>query len=162
MKRLVGKLKLEDGMGNKSKLMVFANNQEGTVKYELTAGSGTRESLSNLQVGWRGPELPDNTYEYATTRALLSDVVKAIRGGVRSVLETEEFNLQMEEPEEMFSDNDYMEGLILIKDSNVFEEAVRSITSELLKEGFHKETIVEFLENKAKISFEKALKELAL
>ena len=88
--------------------------------------------------------------------------MKAIRGGVRSVLETEEFNLQMEEPEEMFSDNDYMEGLILIKDSNVFEEAVRSITSELLKEGFYKETIVEFLENKAKVSFEKALKELAL
>ena len=97
MKRLVGKLKLEDPMGNKSKLMIFANNQEGTVKYELSTLSGTREAISNLQVGWRGPELPDNTYVYTTTRALLSDVVKAVRGGVRSVMETEEFNLQLED-----------------------------------------------------------------
>lgn len=88
MKRLVGKLNLQDPMGNKSKLMVFENREEGTVQYNLGI-----ESLSNLQVGWRGPELPDNTYEYPTVKGLLAAVKEAVNGGTRTVVDVVEFSL---------------------------------------------------------------------
>ena len=70
MKQLIAKLDVSDGIGNKKVLKVFTNREEGTVNYSLTSNSsGIGFSISNLQCGWRGPSLPDNTYEYETNEA---------------------------------------------------------------------------------------------
>ena len=85
MKKLVGKLNLVDPYGNKEFLKVFANREEGTVNYVLTSSSGMRCSISNLQCGWRGPLLPDNTYEYEDNSDILNIVKKAVDGGTSKV-----------------------------------------------------------------------------
>jgi len=86
MKQLIAKLDVSDGFGNKKVLKVFTNREEGTVNYSLTSNnSGIGFSISNMQCGWRGPSLPDNTYEYKTNEALLNAVSAAVRGGVYNV-----------------------------------------------------------------------------
>ena len=72
--------------GNKKFLKVFTNQEEGTVSYSLIgASSGVNFAVSNLQCGWRGPRLPDNTYEYNDNQAILNAVIKAVNGGVYNV-----------------------------------------------------------------------------
>ena len=86
MKQLIAKLDVSDGFGNKKVLKVFTNKEEGTVNYSLMGtNSGIGFAISNMQCGWRGPNLPDNTYEYETNKELLSAVVKAVNGGVYNV-----------------------------------------------------------------------------
>ena len=91
MKKLIAKLTLKDGYKNTKFLKVFANAEEGTVSYSLTSGAGTSFALSNLQCGWRGPLLPDNTYEYKNNWQLLSAVVEAVNGGVQTVVDSKLF-----------------------------------------------------------------------
>ena len=85
MKKLVGKLNLVDPYGNKEILKVFTDWEEGTVHYVLTSISGMLCSISNLQCGWRGPLLPDNTYEYEDNRDILNIVKIAVEGGTSKV-----------------------------------------------------------------------------
>ena len=86
MKQLIAKLDVSDGFGNKKVLKVFTNREEGTVNYSLTSNSsGIGFSISNMQCGWRGPSLPDNTYEYETNEELLNAVSAAVRGAVYNV-----------------------------------------------------------------------------
>jgi hypothetical protein len=44
-----------------------------------------------MQCGWRGPHLPDNTYEYPTNKALMRAVKEAVNGGVCNVIEEKLF-----------------------------------------------------------------------
>ena len=85
MRKLVGKLNLVDPYGNKEFLKVFANSGEGTISYVLTNLGGMRCSISNLQCGWRGPLLPDNTYEYHSNSDILNMVKIAVEGGTAKV-----------------------------------------------------------------------------
>ena len=86
MRQLIAKLDVSDSMGNKKVLKVFTDRDEGTVGYSLVGtNSGTSFAVSNMQCGWRGPSLPDNTYEYKTNNELLSAVTEAVRGGVYKV-----------------------------------------------------------------------------
>lgn len=91
MRQLIGKLDIEDSFGNKKVLKVFANREEGVVGFSLTSRSGTSFSLRNMQCGWRGPHLPDNTYEYPTNKALMKAVKEAVNGGVCNVVEEKLF-----------------------------------------------------------------------
>jgi hypothetical protein len=92
MRQLIGKFEIADSMGkNPKSLKVFANREEGTVGFSLTNKSGTSFSISNMQCGWRGPHLPDNTYEYPTNKALMKAVKEAVNGGVCNVVEEKLF-----------------------------------------------------------------------
>ena len=91
MKKLIAKLTLKDGYKNIKFLQVFTNEEEGTVCYSLVSGSGTAFAISNMQCGWRGPLLPDNTYEYKNNKQLLSAVIEAVNGGVQEVVESKLF-----------------------------------------------------------------------
>jgi hypothetical protein len=70
---------------------VFTNKEEGTVSYSLFSPSGGAFAISNMQCGWRGPLLPDNTYEYKNNRQLLSAVIEAVNGGVQTVEDSKLF-----------------------------------------------------------------------
>jgi len=92
MRQLIGKFEVEDSMGNQKTLKVFANRQVGTVDFDLTSNrTGWGFAISNMQCGWRGPQLPDNTYEYPTNKALMEAVKEAVNGGVCHVLEEKLF-----------------------------------------------------------------------
>ena len=91
MKKLIAKLTLKDGYGNIKFLQVFTNKEEGTVSYSLFSPSGTAFAISNMQCGWRGPLLPDNTYEYKNNKQLLSAVIEAVNGGVQTVEDSKLF-----------------------------------------------------------------------
>jgi hypothetical protein len=85
------KLTLKDGYGNIKFLQVFTNKEEGTVSYSLFSPSGGAFAISNMQCGWRGPLLPDNTYEYKNNKQLLSAVIEAVNGGVQTVEDSKLF-----------------------------------------------------------------------
>jgi hypothetical protein len=92
MRQLIGKFEIADSMDrNPKSLMVFVNREEGTVGFSLTNKSGNSFAISNMQCGWRGPDLPDNTYEYPTNRALMKAVKEAVNGGVCKVKEEKLF-----------------------------------------------------------------------
>ena len=91
MNKLIAKLTLKDGYGNIKFLQVFTNKEEGTVSYSLFSPSGGAFAISNMQCGWRGPLLPDNTYEYKNNRQLLSAVIEAVNGGVQTVEDSKLF-----------------------------------------------------------------------
>jgi hypothetical protein len=92
MRQLIGKFEVKDSMSNQKTLKVFTNREEGTVAYSLTSNkSGNSFAISNMQCGWRGPQLPDNTYEYPTNKALMKAVIEAVNGGVYRVKEEKLF-----------------------------------------------------------------------
>jgi hypothetical protein len=91
MNKLIAKLTLKDGYGNIKFLQVFTNKEEGTVSYSLVSPSGGAFAISNMQCGWRGPLLPDNTYEYKNNKQLLSAVIEAVNGGVQTVEDSKLF-----------------------------------------------------------------------
>ena len=91
MRQLIGKFEVVDGFGNQKTLKVFANRQVGTVDLSLTNSGGTSFAISNMQCGWRGPQLPDNTYEYPTNKELMDAVKEAVNGGVCKVTEEKLF-----------------------------------------------------------------------
>ena len=91
MRQLIGKFEVKDSMGNQKTLKVFTNRQVGTVDFSLTNNGGFSFAISNMQCGWRGPQLPDNTYEYPTNKALMEAVKEAVNGGVCKVTEEKLF-----------------------------------------------------------------------
>ena len=92
MRQLIGKFEVVDGFGNQKTLKVFANRQVGTVDFSLTSNrTSCGFAISNLQCGWRGPHLPDNTYEYPTNKELMDAVKEAVNGGVCKVTEEKLF-----------------------------------------------------------------------
>jgi len=91
MRQLIGKFEVADSYGNHKTLKVFANRQVGTVDFSLTNSGGTSFSIGNMQCGWRGPQLPDNTYEYPTNKVLMKAVKEAVNGGVCYVVEEKLF-----------------------------------------------------------------------
>jgi len=91
MNKLIAKLTLKDGYKNTKFLKVFTNEEAGTVSYSLTSGTGISFAISNMQCGWRGPLLPDNTYEYKNNKQLLSAVIEAVNGGVQEVEDSKLF-----------------------------------------------------------------------
>lgn len=92
MKQLIAKLDVSDGFGNKKVLKVFTNREEGTVDYSLKGmNNDIGFAISNMQCGWRGPSLPDNTYEYETNQSLLNAIIEAVRGGVYHVVDKKLF-----------------------------------------------------------------------
>lgn len=91
MRKLIANVRVTDGVRNQKTLKVFANREEGTVGYSLESDNGTSFSISNMQCGWRGPRLPDNTYEYKTNESLLNAIVEAVNGGVCKVIEKKLF-----------------------------------------------------------------------
>ena len=91
MRQLIGKFEIADSFGNKKSLKVFTNREEGTVGFSLTNSGGTSFAISNMQCGWRGPHLPDNTYEYPTNKALMKAVKEAVNGGVCKIQEEKLF-----------------------------------------------------------------------
>ena len=52
------------------------------VSYSYTNKRGISFAVSNMQTGWRGPDLPDCIYDYKTPYYLLRNVIKAVNGGV--------------------------------------------------------------------------------
>jgi hypothetical protein len=91
MNKLIAKLTLKDGYKNKKFLKVFTNEEAGTVSYSLVSPLGISFAISNMQCGWRGPLLPDNTYEYKNNKQLLSAVIEAVNGGVQTVEDSKLF-----------------------------------------------------------------------
>jgi len=91
MKQLIAKVRVVDGYGNEKTLKIFTNRDEGVVHYSLVSDSDTSFSIGNMQCGWKGPALPDNTYEYDTNTKLLDRVLEAVRGGVYRVLDKKLF-----------------------------------------------------------------------
>ena len=91
MNKLIAKLTLTDGYKNTKFLKVFTNEEAGTVYYSLVSSSGISLAISNMQCGWRGPLLPDNTYEYKNNKQLLSSVIEAVNGGVQKVEDSKLF-----------------------------------------------------------------------
>jgi len=91
MRKLIAVVEVVDGCKNQKSLRVFADREEGTVGYSLVGNNGTSFATGNMQCGWRGPRLPDNTYEYKTNQLLLNRVVEAVNGGVYKVTEKKLF-----------------------------------------------------------------------
>lgn len=94
MRKLIANVRVTQGnygSRNQKTLRVFTNQDEGTVGYSLVSDNGTSFSISNMQCGWRGPQLPDNTYEYNDNAALLNRIVEAVNGGVYKVIEKKLF-----------------------------------------------------------------------
>lgn len=92
MRKLIAHVEVVDGLNRNPKtLRVFANREEGTVGYSLISDNDTSFAISNMQCGWRGPQLPDNTYEYKSNEALLKRIVVAVNGGVYKVVRTKLF-----------------------------------------------------------------------
>lgn len=91
MKKLIGIMEVKDGFGNKLKLNVFTDREEGVVSYRLVSASGMLHSIGNLQCGWKGRNLPDNTYEFETNEELFKAASDAVNGGVYNVVESKLF-----------------------------------------------------------------------
>mgnify|MGYP005999112105 CR=1 FL=1 len=82
MQKLIGKIYTEQRGGLNPKTLYVYENESGTVGYRYTDKRGTRFAVSNIQVGWRGPELPDCVYDYKSPMHLMRAAVKAVNGGV--------------------------------------------------------------------------------
>ena len=87
MHKLIGKINTEQRGGLNPKTLYVYENESGTVGYRYTDKRGTRFAVSNIQVGWRGPELPDCIYDYKSPMQLMRAAVKAVNGGVVTVVD---------------------------------------------------------------------------
>lgn len=82
MQKLIGKIYTEQSNGLNPKILYVYENESGTVDYTYTDKRGTRFAVSNIQVGWRGPDLPDCIYDYKSPMHLMRAAEKAVNGGV--------------------------------------------------------------------------------
>ena len=64
MKKLIAKVSTQQRSGLNPKTLFVYENQSGTVGYRYTNSGGTSFAISNMQCGWRGPNLPDCIYDY--------------------------------------------------------------------------------------------------
>jgi|SRR5210317_1663028 len=88
MKKLIAKVSTQQRSGLNPKTLFVYENQSGTVGYRYTNSGGTSFAISNMQCGWRGPNLPDCIYDYISPAQLLRCVVKAVNGGVQEVTDS--------------------------------------------------------------------------
>ena len=88
MRKLIGKVNTQQRNGLNPKTLFVYENQSGTVGYSYTNSSGTSFAISNMQCGWRGPNLPDCVYDYKNPFHLLRNVIKAVNGGVQEVVDS--------------------------------------------------------------------------
>jgi len=82
MQKLIGKINTEQYGGLNPKTLYVYENESGAVGYRYISKSGTSFAVSNIQCGWRGPELPDCIYEYNSPMHLMRAAEKAVNGGV--------------------------------------------------------------------------------
>jgi hypothetical protein len=85
MKKLIAKVNTAQRSGLNPKTLFVYENESGTVGYRYLNNQGTSFAISNMQCGWRGPNLPDCIYDYNTPGHLIRSVVKAVNGGVQEV-----------------------------------------------------------------------------
>ena len=87
MRKLIAKVNTAQRSGSNPKTLFVYENESGTVGYNYTNSQGTSFAISNIQTGWRGPDLPDCIYDYKTPYHLLRNVIKAVNGGVVKVVD---------------------------------------------------------------------------
>ena len=88
MKKLIAKVNTRQRSGLNPKTLFVYENESGTVGYRYTNSSGTSFAISNMQCGWRGPNLPDCVYDYKNPFHLLRNVINAVNGGVQEVIDS--------------------------------------------------------------------------
>ena len=88
MKKLIAKVSTQQRSGLNPKTLLVYENQSGTVGYRYTNSGGMSFAISNMQCGWRGPNLPDCVYDYKNPFHLLRNVIKAVNGGVQEVTDS--------------------------------------------------------------------------
>ena len=88
MKKLIAKVSTQQRGGLNPKTLFVYENESGTVGYQYTNSSGTSFAISNMQCGWRGPNLPDCVYDYKSPERLLWYVIQAVNGGVQEVTQS--------------------------------------------------------------------------
>jgi len=88
MRKLIAKVNTRQRNGLNPKTLFVYENESGTVGYSYTNSSGTSFAISNMQCGWRGPNLPDCVYDYKNPFHLLRNVIKAVNGGVQEVADS--------------------------------------------------------------------------
>jgi hypothetical protein len=93
MRKLIGKVNTESyGYHPNPKTLYIYENESGTVGYSYTNSRGTSFAVSNMQTGYKGPELPDCIYDYKNPFHLLRSVVKAVNGGVVKAVDSKLYN----------------------------------------------------------------------
>ncbi len=88
MKKLIAKVSTQQRSGLNPKSLYVFETDCGMVDYSYTNKRGVRFAVSNMQCGWRGPELPDCVYDYKNPFHLLRNVIKAVNGGVQEVTDS--------------------------------------------------------------------------
>ena len=88
MKKLIAKVNTQQRSGLNPKVLHIFETDCGMVDYSQTNKRGVRFAVSNMQCGWRGPNLPDCVYDYISPAQLLRCVVKAVNGGVQEVTDS--------------------------------------------------------------------------
>ncbi len=88
MKKLVAKVSTRQRSGANPKTLYIYETDSGMVSYSYTNSRGSSFAISNMQCGWRGPNLPDCVYDYKNPFHLLRNVVKAVNGGVQMVTDS--------------------------------------------------------------------------
>jgi hypothetical protein len=88
MKKLVAKVSTQQRSGLNPKTLYIYETDSGMVSYSYTNSRGSSFAISNMQCGWRGPNLPDCVYDYKNPFHLLRNVVKAVNGGVQMVTDS--------------------------------------------------------------------------
>ena len=87
MRKLIAKVNTAQRSGLNPKTLFVYENGSGTVGYNYTNNQGMSFAISNMQCGWRGPNLPDCIYDYNTPAHLIRSVIKAVNGGVQKVID---------------------------------------------------------------------------
>lgn len=82
-KEILGHFNLTDPYGNAQMLKVY-EKEDGYLNYRLSSRNQAC-SLSNLQVGWRGPELPVSIDDALTVHDLVKEIKRAVQGGTNLV-----------------------------------------------------------------------------
>ena len=88
MKKLIAKVNTQQRSGLNPKVLHIFETDCGMVDYSYTNKRGVRFAVSNMQCGWRGPELPDCVYDYKNPFHLLRNVIKAVNSGVQEVTDS--------------------------------------------------------------------------
>lgn len=88
--QLIAKFNLSDVYNNKKIFKVY-EVENGNISYSLTNLQGVSFSVSNLQIGYRGPNLIDNVYEVDTIEELIKHTKKALIGSVATIEDAKVF-----------------------------------------------------------------------
>ena len=87
MQKLLAKVNTEESYNPNPKTLYVYETESGMVNYSYTNKRGISFAISNIQTGWRGPDLPDCIYDYKNPLHLLKNVIKAVNGCVVNVVD---------------------------------------------------------------------------